>query len=389
MKLRNTPKGANLVFLIIVLVNIGVSLLSEILMIFGIDIFFGSMTVQLLISQVVFILPVLIFMLCTRTEVKIFRFKKINFVNILLCIVMYLCLSPVLTFLNTISMLYSSNMISDVMLRISDEVPFIVGLLLIAIIPAFFEEMTYRGFFYNTYRETSPFGAIIMCGLLFGLVHGNLNQFTYAFVLGMMFALIVEATDSLWSTIIVHFLINMSSVAVIYLLPIALGALEKVYDSCIASGNTEIADLITGLMGTTDFSIESVLGLNAGPLPTSTILMAILTNSIPAAIGAVLAFLLYRKVAKRCGRWDHIRYLFMRKSKKVQQTQAAEQPAEADQMPAKEDAIVTDTFCETVEPEIPLKPVKKSLISWEFIVGTALMGGLMIINEIAMRLMAG
>ena len=44
----------------------------------------------------------------------------------------------------------------------------------------------------------------------------NLNQFVYAAVMGMVFALIVEATDSILSTMIVHLLSNASSVMAMY-----------------------------------------------------------------------------------------------------------------------------------------------------------------------------
>lgn len=358
MRLKDTPKGANLVFLMVILVNIGISFAAELLLTVGIDIFFGSFAVQLLFSQVLFFMPVVIYMLCTKTSVKLFRFKKINIITILLCVLLYLCLSPVLNFINAVSMLYSTNVISDVMFGVSDEVPFVLGLLLIAILPALCEELTYRGFFYNTYRREYPLGAVIMCGLLFGLVHGNLNQFTYACVLGMVFALILEATDSIWSTITVHFLVNMSSVAIIYVMPLIIRFLESMYNAYVSAGNTQAADMIVNALGTDEFSMEAVMGIGAGPLPKDAVLQMIGSYAVLALIGTVLAFFLYRFIAKRSGRWDYIKYIFTPKSKR------------------------------TAEAETPLVPIKNKLITWEFIVGAVLMLGLMVLNEVAMRVMA-
>ena len=51
-------------------------------------------------------------------------------------------------------------------------------------------------------------GAALMSGLLFGCFHLNINQALYAFVMGIVFAYMVEATGSLWSSVIAHFAVN-------------------------------------------------------------------------------------------------------------------------------------------------------------------------------------
>lgn len=359
MRLKDTPKGANLVFLLTVLINIGLSFTYEILLTFGIDLFGGSFAVQLLVSQTVFIIPSLLYLLCTKTSFNILRFKKVDFLTILLCILLYFCISPVLNFVNLLSLLYSTNLVSNMMFGVAEEIPFVLGLILIAIVPAFLEEATYRGFFYNTYKKTSPLGAVLLCGLMFGLMHGNLNQFTYAFLLGMVFALIVEATDSLWSTVTVHFLVNTASVALIYLMPTALEFLKGLYDASVASGDMTTANMIVNALGSDDFSYETVMGLTGGQLSKADILASLGAYAIPAAIGAVLAFFLFRFIAKRCGRWEIIRAMFTRKSKK-----SATEPA-----------------------DIPLVPVKNKLVTWEFITGGVIMVIQMVFYEVAMRLL--
>ncbi len=50
--------------------------------------------------------------------------------------------------------------------------------------------------------------AIVISGLMFGLFHGNLNQFMYAFVLGMFLAYLYVKTGNLKITIALHMLIN-------------------------------------------------------------------------------------------------------------------------------------------------------------------------------------
>lgn len=56
-----------------------------------------------------------------------------------------------------------------------------------------------------------PYGqgmAIMISGLMFGLFHGNLNQFFYAFFLGCFFAFIYVKTGRLRYTIILHMMVN-------------------------------------------------------------------------------------------------------------------------------------------------------------------------------------
>lgn len=57
-----------------------------------------------------------------------------------------------------------------------------------------------------------PFGekpAIVLSGLAFGLIHGNLTQFFYAFGLGLAFGYIFVKTGKVTYTIILHMIINL------------------------------------------------------------------------------------------------------------------------------------------------------------------------------------
>lgn len=50
--------------------------------------------------------------------------------------------------------------------------------------------------------------AMIMSGLVFGLFHGNLNQFMYTFTLGMFLAFLYAKTGKLKVTIAIHMMVN-------------------------------------------------------------------------------------------------------------------------------------------------------------------------------------
>ena len=381
MEAQKTIKGVNLLFLALVLIEIVFQIVVGILAAFGIDIFMGKVTLQLIFSQLVFALPAIIYFVFTHRDLKkgfaFLRYKKIRFSNILLCILIYICLSPVLNFFNALSMLYSTNVISAVMFDVTDEVPFLVGLLVIAVIPAFLEEFTYRGVFYNTYRLGAGFGAALLSGLLFGLVHGNLNQFTYAFVLGVIFALIVEATDSLWSTMIVHALVNAVSVVTIYGLPAALEWMQNLYDTAKAENDVNTMNLLESIMGTNDFSIDAVMGTGASALSTADVLGLVMHYAVPAAVGGVLVFILLRFIAKRCGRWEIMCAMFA--GKKTQTSPAREilsNPA---------DGEFTSAPAYTSVPLEPAPVSRVRLITWELVAAGVVQILMMIATEVILR----
>lgn len=128
-------------------------------------------------------------------------------------------ITPLSMVLNAISMLFVENAVN----AMSDSIlamPFPVMLFMIAMFGPFSEEFVFRGVVLNGYkRSSSVFLSIICSALLFGLMHMNFNQAIYATAMGIMFALVVEATGSLWSSVIAHMLFNVPSVFTIYLQP--------------------------------------------------------------------------------------------------------------------------------------------------------------------------
>ena len=76
------------------------------------------------------------------------------------------------------------------------------------------EEFIFR---YGIQKNLSKFNvkfAIIYQALLFGLLHGNLIQFSYAFVLGLIFGYITYKKGNIMYSILLHIAINLSSVLI-------------------------------------------------------------------------------------------------------------------------------------------------------------------------------
>ena len=76
------------------------------------------------------------------------------------------------------------------------------------------EEITFRHFILQPNRRVSEKYAIIVSAISFGIMHGNIIQGTYTFVLGLLFAREDIKENNLLPSIIMHITINTSSVLI-------------------------------------------------------------------------------------------------------------------------------------------------------------------------------
>ena len=93
----------------------------------------------------------------------------------------------------------------------STNVELILSLFTHCIVPAFVEELLFRGIIL---KHLAPFGkasAVLASALLFGLMHQSVNQFFYATVAGLALGYVLLQTRSLWCCILIHFCNNFLS----------------------------------------------------------------------------------------------------------------------------------------------------------------------------------
>lgn len=183
---------------------------------------------NLSLGQIILFVPIVIYLLLwkfgkknreeeTRSYVKRLHFNKVKPSTIAYVLIFIWLSMPLTTLINAISLLFVDNTILS-LTGYMTEVPFPVMLFFMAMVPAFCEEVAFRGTVYGGYRKDgSKFWAVILSGLMFGLMHMNLNQATYAFVLGILLALLLEATDSILMTMLFHFIYNAQSCCALYL----------------------------------------------------------------------------------------------------------------------------------------------------------------------------
>ena len=81
-----------------------------------------------------------------------------------------------------------------------------------AIIPAVVEEILFRGVVLSNLLPYGKTTAIVGSAVLFGLMHGNILQFLYTTLLGVVIGYIYVQTRSIWVCMLIHFFNNGISV---------------------------------------------------------------------------------------------------------------------------------------------------------------------------------
>lgn len=85
----------------------------------------------------------------------------------------------------------------------------LLSAIIVCLLPAFCEELLFRGVILNHLKEYGNLFAIISSGLLFSLFHQSPLQTLHPFLTGMTFAFLVIKTGSILSSILLHFLNNL------------------------------------------------------------------------------------------------------------------------------------------------------------------------------------
>lgn len=111
----------------------------------------------------------------------------------------------------------------------------------------FVEEIMLRKVLIDRVRKYGDGWAILVSGLLFGLIHGNFTQFFYAAGTGLLLAFIYVRTGRIRYTITLHFLMNLlgSAIPVLLLGDIPLSTLTEATDAELVG---MLADLVPYLI---------------------------------------------------------------------------------------------------------------------------------------------
>lgn len=90
-----------------------------------------------------------------------------------------------------------------------DTTGIIVSALVVGLIGPIFEELIFRKLFIDRLVPYGETVAVFFSALIFGLFHGNLYQFFYAFFIGIAFSYIYVKTGKIIYTMALHIFVNM------------------------------------------------------------------------------------------------------------------------------------------------------------------------------------
>lgn len=149
----------------------------------------------------------------SNTDAKL----PLGVVNVIFIVAISLFIQPFMMLVAAIASLMFPNPVVDALTGAGLlYMPLPVSLLVIAVTPAVCEELVFRGFIQQKYAQQPMIITAIVNGLFFGIIHLNLHQFTYAFLMGIVFVYMVHITKTVWAAVISHFVINASQFSLMY-----------------------------------------------------------------------------------------------------------------------------------------------------------------------------
>ncbi len=188
----------------------------------------------------------------------------------------YLC-NLVATLMTVVIGFFKGSPVENVLLGVVSEINPMVNLLIVVICAPIMEELLFRKMIID---RTSAYGegiSVVFSGFLFGLFHGNLVQFTYAFFIGVCFGFVYIKTRNILYPILLHMIINfLGSFVGVFIL-------EK-------SGYMELLPMLEG--ETTD---AQLLALMAENLPGLVIYLTYTCFILAMVLLGIVLFFLVRK----------------------------------------------------------------------------------------------
>lgn len=277
-------KGANRLYLTLVVSFVLTSIVMGILPV-RIPIY-----LSVICSQLAVLIPVLLYCLKRKISLKeLIPHRKMDLITALLVVVITYLMYPVMVVLNAITLLFTESAMTGVQMEMMDYNP-VFYTLIIAVLPACIEELTFRGVLFQSYRKKRVFTAILLSAFLFGCMHMNFNQFLYAFVMGIFVAFLVEGTGSIYSSMLAHFVLNFTGVIITTVLKFLnskqdISAITQPTGNFLQGDKAQVVVLLMGILAWALIAIGTMAG----------------------------AVAIYIYVCKRNGRWEQLKEIFKKK----------------------------------------------------------------------------
>ena len=198
--------------------------------------------------EVLIMLPAIVYILAGKENLfDSLGFHKIKISTVLWTVLLTFFSLPLLYCANVLSQLFVPNALAQASGELTSGST-LASYFIMAIAAPVCEEIAMRGFQFNRFKKiTSLLAAAAISAVMFGILHLNINQMCYAIVLGFVFDYANYASGSIWTSIIMHFIINsLGFAAVLFASASAEAAGQNLAEGAEALRTTGNFMLITG-----------------------------------------------------------------------------------------------------------------------------------------------
>ena len=208
-----------------------------------------------MLAQVAFLIIVLVLNKKYDLKKSMKLSKNLGLRNAIICVALgliaVLSLYPIVSWFDVLLESLGYN-ISTVGFEITSPFMLILGIVLLAFVPAVLEELVFRGAIFQGLKRYGKWVAIFGTSALFVLLHGSLQQVVFPFLVSIILCLTVFKTENVLASITVHFVANTTSLVVGYAkFGAILGTLPLWASILLAVGGMGLMIFLTTLLKST------------------------------------------------------------------------------------------------------------------------------------------
>ncbi len=188
--------------------------------------FVSPMLLNIILQCIIFIPLLIIYPITEKKSIKdCYSLHRLHWKDAFISIGIAFFSLPFLAFVVVLTSPLQPNIAEEAMVSLSNQNIW-VSLLFIAVQPALFEELLFRGAALTGYRHLGWIKAMVMSAFLFAMLHLNLQQALYAFLFGCIFAFLVQRTGSIFASMLPHFFVNGLNCVSMYFMSDQIGTPE-------------------------------------------------------------------------------------------------------------------------------------------------------------------
>lgn len=212
-------------------------------LILGFALLFGGYMVQqrevysgLLITEfIIILLPNLIYLKFKGYSIKnVLKINPISFIQVVFIFLIMIFSYPIAVFLNAIFLAIINNFSSALPTTVpipTDIGGLLSGMFVMAVAPGICEEIMFRGTIKSAYDRLGYRKSVLLSAILFGVFHFNILNLIGPIFLGIILGILVNKTNSIFSSILGHTLNNAFALSIGYFMTKYIPEIEEISDA--------------------------------------------------------------------------------------------------------------------------------------------------------------